>query len=346
MSTRKRAGARRPTIADIAQRAGVSPTAVSFTLNDRPGVGPETRERILAAARELRWRPHRAAQVLSGMRTDSVGLVVARPARTLSVEPFFSQLLSGLQAGLARDLVALQLLVVEDMGTEIGVYERWAAERRVDGLVLVDLEVDDPRPALLAELDVPALALGGDGTPTPVPTVWVDDYHAMFDVVEHLAGLGHRRIVHVGGIPTYQHSVRRVRALHDAAVRYGLDIRSLPTDYSQSASATVTREVLSGGDAPSAIVYDSDVAALAGLATAAELGVRIPSDLSVVSFDDSELAQLVHPPLTALTRDTHALGMSVARLLLGLVEGVEVPAVTEAPRPRLTVRASTTPPVG
>jgi DNA-binding LacI/PurR family transcriptional regulator len=334
----------RPTIADIAQRAGVSATAVSFALNDRPGISEDTRRRILDAVAELNWRPSVAARALTGMRTDTVGLVVARPARTLGIEPFFAQLLSGLQARLSTDAVALHLLVVEDVAAELEIYHRWAAENRVDGLVVVDLESDDPRPAVLHDLHLPAVVLGGTGAPGVLPAVWVDDYAAMDQVAEHLAGLGHRRIGHVGGIPAYEHSVRRVDALRDASRRLGLEVRHESTDYSESASAAATRRLLADEAPPTAIVYDSDVAALAGLGVASTLGVSVPNELSVVSFDDSELARLVHPPLTALSRDTHALGMLVADTLLDVVLGRPVDQVIAAPAPVLTPRESTAPP--
>jgi DNA-binding LacI/PurR family transcriptional regulator len=334
----------RPTIADIAKRAGVSPTAVSFALNNRPGLSDETRRRILAAVADLNWRPSVAARALSGMRTDTVGLVVARPARTLGIEPFFAQLTSGLQARLSAHVVALHLLVVEDVASELEVYRRWAAEKRVDGMVVVDLETDDPRPTVLRDLGVPAVVLGGVGEPGPLPAVWVDDYAAMAQIAEHLAVLGHRRVGHVGGIPAYEHSVRRVDALRDASRRLGLDVVHEATDYSESASAAATRLLLGRSVPPTAIVYDSDVSALAGLGVASTLGVRVPDDLSVVSFDDSELARLVHPALTALTRDTHALGMLVADTLLDIIGGQEVDPVVLAPGPVLTPRASTAPP--
>ncbi len=341
--TRARSGGGRPTIDDIAQQVGVSKTAVSFALNGRAGISDETRRRILDAVEELGWVPHRAARALSGARTDTVGLVVARPARTLGVEPFFAQLVSGLQARLSTDTVSLQLLVVEDVAAEVAVYERWAAERRTDGVVLLDLEVDDPRPAALGRLRLPAVLLGGDGTPGPVPAVFVDDFEAMTSIAEHLVALGHRRIGHVGGIASYVHSVRRVEALQAVARRHGLEIVTVATDFSQRESADATRQLVHAEKPLTAIVYDSDVEALAGVTVLSEEGLRIPEDVSVVSFDDSELARLVRPALTALTRDTFALGEQVAEVLLSLLGGVPVDDVVLAPLPVLTPRASTGP---
>ncbi|WP_406864964.1 LacI family DNA-binding transcriptional regulator [Streptomyces sp. HUAS MG47] len=334
----------RPTIADIARRAGVSKGAVSFALNGRPGVSETTRARILQVAEEMNWRPHSAARALGGARADAVGLVLARPARTIGLEPFFGQLLSGLQAGLSVRGTALHLLVVEDTAAEIEVYRRWTSEHRVDGFVLVDLQVRDPRVPVLEELGVPALVIGGPGRHGSLPSVWADDREAMVSIVDYLAALGHRRIAHLAGLPAFQHTQRRIRAVRDSARRLGLTAVSLPTDFSDAEGAAATRTLLARPERPTAIIYDSDVMAVAGLGVAAEMGVAVPGELSLVSFDDSALARIVHPSLTALSRDTFALGEQVARTLLGLVDDPATAGDTKNPTPRLTVRESSAPP--
>lgn len=376
----------RPTIEDIARRAGVSKGAVSFALNGRPGVSEATRALILRVAEEMNWRPHSAARALVGARAQAVGLVIARPARTIGVEPFFAQLLSGLQAGLSARAVALHLLVVEETAAEIEVYRRWASEHRVDGFILVDLQVRDPRPAVLEELGVPSVVLGGygehdqrdehdsrgrhdergegdgpgehdeggerdgrgerdgHGEGGSLSSVWADDREAMLSIVEYLAALGHTRLAHVSGLPAFQHTQRRVRALRDCARRLGLaEPLSTPTDFSDSEGATATRALLSRPDRPTAIVYDSDVMAVAGLGVAGEMGVAVPRELSIVAFDDSVLARIVHPALTALSRDTFALGERVAATLLETIASPGRPRDVKTETPRLTVRESTAP---
>jgi DNA-binding LacI/PurR family transcriptional regulator len=335
----------RPTITDIARRVGVSKGAVSFALNGRPGVSDATRARILRAVEELNWRPHSAARALGGARADAVGLVIARPARTLGVEPFFAQLLSGMQARLSAGSIALHLLVVEDTAAEIEVYRRWTVEHRVDGVVLVDLKTRDPRVAALQELGLPSIVLGGPGRHGSLSSVWADDRQAMLSIVEYLAALGHTRIAHVAGRPEFQHTRRRMRVLRESADRLGLvEAVSLPTDFSDTEGAAVTRALLSRSPRPTAVVYDSDLMAVAGLGVAAEMAVPVPAELSIVAFDDSVLTRIVHPALTALSRDTFSLGGEVAEALLAVIAEPSRVRNLKTPTPRLTVRESTAPP--
>lgn len=337
----------RPTIADIAQRAGVSKGAVSFALNGRPGVSEGTRARILAIADEMQWRPHSAARALGKSRAGAVGLVLSRPARTLGVEPFFGQLVSGLQAGLSTDGTALQLLIVEDRDAEIEAYRRWTAERRVDGFVVLDLLEDDPRLPVLEQLAVPVLVMGGPLEETcTLSYAWADDTEAMLSLVDYLAALGHHDIAHVAGLPQFRHTQRRMEALEGSRERLDLRCRSIPTDYSDSEGAAITRRLLSSRERPTAIVYDSDVMAVAGLGVALEMGVRVPADLSMVSFEDSLLTRLTHPALTALARDTQAWGTTIGRLVLELVHDASHRVTHQSPTPRLVVRESTAPPRG
>ncbi|MFF4851976.1 LacI family DNA-binding transcriptional regulator [Streptomyces sp. NPDC001194] len=338
--------ARRPTIKDIARRAGVSESAVSFALNDRPGVSKDTRARIRGVAEELGWQPNSAARALSGERSGAVGLVLARPAQTLGVESFFLQLVSGIQEVLSAGRVALLFQVVDSIDAECAVYRRWWAERRVDGVLVVDPRTDDPRPELLAGLGLPAVMIGGTGGDGGLSSVWADDARAMARVVEHLYGLGHRRITHIAGLPGLAHTARRIASLRAEAEARGLDpahVRSVVTDYSDAEGAAATRRVLAEPGPPTALVYDNDVMAVAGIAVAAELGIAVPGRVSVVAWDDSALCRVTHPRLTALVRDTAGFGRLAAEELLAVLAG-SPPRARESERPRLEPRESTAPP--
>ncbi|WP_267424111.1 MULTISPECIES: LacI family DNA-binding transcriptional regulator [unclassified Curtobacterium] len=337
------ASKRRTTIADIAAKAGVSISAVSFALNDRPGVSAATRERVRAVARELDWQPHTAARALGGAKAGSIGFVLNRPARTLGTESFFGDLISGIQLGLAGTHVGMTLLVARDADEELQTYRDWWNGHRVDGVIVIDPRHDDARLRLLDELGMPTVVVGSHPSPPgAAPTVWIDDSDATTTVLRYLHALGHRRIAHVAGRPEFEHTAMRIDRLRDFAAAEGLDAaESIPTDYSAENGAAATRDLLSRSVRPTAIVFDNDVLAVAGLGVASEMGVRVPADVSIVSFDDSAMIRLVRPAITSLTRDTVELGQRAATLLRAQIDADDPLPSLPGPLLTLSVREST-----
>ncbi len=166
----------------------------------------------------------------------------------------------------------------------------------------------------------------------------------MRSIIDHLHALGHRRIVHIAGLPGLAHTDRRVAALRAEAARLGMDaadVRSVCTDYSDEQGAEATRRLLATPHPPTAIVYDNDVMAVAGAAVAAGLGVPVPSALSIVAWDDSPLCRVTHPRLTSLVRDTAGFGRLAAQELLSLLDGAPTRRL-QAELPHLEHRESTT----
>ena len=272
---------KRPTIADIARRAGVSKGAVSYALNRQPGVSEETRRRVLAIAEEIGWTPNAAARALSGAPSRTIGMVLRRPARILGVEPFFMELISGVEAELSAREYALTLQVVADVDAEIKVYRRWWTERRVDGLLVCDLRLNDPRIPILEELTTPTVVIGASEGAGSLVSIWSNDAAAVTEAVEYLATLGHRRIARVGGIPDLLHTVVRTAAFDEVCQRLGLGPTvTVSTDYTGEEGGRATRRLLSSGrgERPTAIIYDNDVMAIAGLAVAHEMGLSVPAD--------------------------------------------------------------------
>jgi DNA-binding LacI/PurR family transcriptional regulator len=330
----------RVTIRDIAERAGVSKGAVSYALNGRPGVSDDTRERILEIARELGWYPNRAARALSAARADACGLVLARPARTLALEPFFMEFIAGAESELSARSMALTIQLVGDTDEEIEVYRRWWGEHRVDGVLIVDLRVDDPRVDELDRLGLPAVVVGGPVPGQRLPAVWHDEESAVVEAVRYLAALGHERIAHVAGVGQFVHTMQRVAAFKRAMEELGLRPEVIPTDYSPESSARETRRLLSSPEPPSAILFDSDLLAVTGLGVAQQMGFAVPDDVSIVGWDDSLISQVVHPPLTAITRDIAGFGVLATKHLLSVIDDA-ASGDLEAPRGELTPRGST-----
>lgn len=332
---------KRPTIADIAQRAGVSKGAVSYALNGQPGVSESTRRRILAIAEEIGWSPHGAARSLTGAPSFHIGMALGRPARILGVEPFFMELISGVETELSTQSYALSLQVVADQAAEMALYRRWWGEHRVDGVLVCDLRVDDPRIAALEEMELAAVVIGaGTGSGT-IPSVWSDDAAAIVDAVEYLAALGHRHIARVGGLPELLHTAIRTEAFDDVCRQLDLaPAVTISTDYTGEDGARATRRLLTTRERPTAILYDNDIMAVAGLSVAREMGFSVPGDLSLIAWDDSVLCQLVHPPLTAMSRNIPAYGASAARQLLKIIDGETADSV-QCEAAHLTPRGST-----
>jgi DNA-binding LacI/PurR family transcriptional regulator len=336
---------KRPTIADIARQAGVSKGAVSYALNGQPGVSDATRERILAIAEKAGFRASAAARALAGAPAKVVGLALQRPASTLGVEPFFMELVSGLEAELSLHSYALLLQMVPDdrADSETEIYRQWWNEGRVDGVLLCDVRVGDPRVPAVHGMGLPAVVVGPPEAGGPLASIWSDDAVSMTEAVEHLAALGHGRIARVAGIRELAHTRTRTRAFEAACTRFGVDgPETVWTDYSGEDGAQATRTLLAAADPPTAVIYDNDIMAVAGLAVAQEMGRVVPADLSIVAWDDSPVCPLVHPPLTALSRDIVAYGTHAARQLLAAIAGEPVTDLQDEPA-HLTVRGSTGP---
>jgi DNA-binding LacI/PurR family transcriptional regulator len=323
----------------------VSKGAVSFALNDRPGVGPQTRDRILAAARDLGWQPSTRARALSRSRAFAVGLVMRRAPELLGADPFFPQFLAGVESALAERGSALVLQVVaDDDEAEASSYRRLATQGRVDGVFLTDLQTEERRFGLLAGLGLPAVAVGRPAGPCPFPVVTVDDRQGVAGTVEHLLGLGHRRVAFVGGPEGYVHSRSRRTAWREALEAAGVAPGpQRVADFTGPGGAAATRALLELADPPTAIVYANDVMAIAGMGVAIGLGLEVPGDLSVTGFDDVPLAAHVAPPLTTVRQDAMAWGRAAATVLLAAGEGRAAPDV-ELPPATPVFRASTGPP--
>ena len=334
---------KRPTIADIAVRAGVTKAAVSFALNGQPGVSAATRERILAIAAEIGFEPSSAARALSDGRAGAFGLIIDRPTQMLGIEPFFMGLLSGIQADLAVHHVALQFSMAEESADEIALYRQWWARRTVDGVFVYDLRRDDPRIAEIERLRMPAVVIGSPRGSGTLPAVWQDEREVVVAIVSHLACLGHKRVARVGGPPQYLHTALRAEAFAEVTAAAGVRAVQVQADYTAEHGAAATRDLLAGRRPPTAIVYDNDVMAVAGLSTARKMGIGVPADVSIVSWDDSELCKITHPAITAAARDVAWIGSSAARLLREMAEGGS-PAHLKEASPQLLARGSSGPP--
>lgn len=227
-------------------------------------------------------------------------------------------------------------------GRDLGVYERWAGERRVDGVILFDAQEDDPRFPLVQRLGLPAVLHGGPVPTAPMPCVTGDEPDDAARVVDHLRGLGHRRIAHVTGPQPYTHEQRRQRLVRERAVEVGVHVDVVQGDHTLEGARRLATQLLRSPEPPTGIVFANDLMALGGLDAAAELGIAIPGQLSVVSWDDSMLCQVARPDVTALDRHPREFGWMSATVLLEEIAGRQPDDVVVGPS-TLVVRGTSGP---
>jgi DNA-binding LacI/PurR family transcriptional regulator len=331
---------RRPTITDVARRAGVSPAAVSFAVNGRPGVGEQTRTRILEAAKDLGWRPSASARALTEAKARTIGLVLAREAEELEVDSFFVRFLSGVERVLARAEYALLLQLVPRAGAAntLGAYERLSAAGRVDGFLITDPELGDPRFPLLEAAGLPVVVAGRPDPESRFPWLETDHDRGAVAAVEYLVGLGHERIAFLGGREAYEHVRRRLVRWREAMAAAGLEPGGVALADGDPAAAVAA---VLGGE-PTAVVCTSDTLALALVSAARAGGMSVPGDVSVTGFDDSLLATLSSPALTSVRVDYAEFGAAATAALLAVLNGDQAPPYDPSPA-TLEVRASTSP---
>jgi len=336
----------RVTIEDIAKRAGVSKTAVSFAFNDPARLSEATAEKILSVAKELGYAPHPVARSLSKQRTGVIGVLVPQDIATMLENPFFIQFLRGIgQVSLEEGVFVLLAAPVR------GSLQKAVDRAAVDGFVVMGLGARDPVVDLLQRRETPFVLV--DSEPLDgVPGVNVDDRAGARAVMQHVLDQGHRRIAILGfesgenGVwQRWRGTMRwRMEGYADALATVGLspespDVHILECENNLQGGTEAFRQLWGTNPRPTAVVAMSDIMALGVLKAAQEGGVRVPDQLSVAGYDNVPGAELTVPPLTTVHQPSVEKGERAAALLVRLLAGETVNDHITLPT-RLVVRAS------
>jgi DNA-binding LacI/PurR family transcriptional regulator len=273
---------------------------------------------------------------------SSVGFVLRRPHRDALFEPFFGEMVAGMDSVLANRRLHVLVQVVSNRDDEFASYERWSRDPRVVAVALADLSADDVRFRLLAEYGLPGVIIGEPADAAGMAVVRTDNSAAMDDAVQHLVALGHRTIGRISGPNSFVHTHARTEAFTEAVAQFGATGLHEEGDYSTASGAATTRSMLESGSRirPTAIIYDNDVMAVAGLDVVRKMGLSVPGDISIVAWDDSTLCRLADPPLSAMSHDVHEIGSLAAKALLNVLDGGQ-PTDTTASVPIFVSRGST-----
>jgi len=336
----------RVTMRDIADKIGVSVSAVSRALGGSSEIGPKTRAAIHDAAEELGYEPNSAARQLKMQRTDTVGLILPPVADLRFSDPFFSEFLTGLVAQLEK--FGVELLVSADGDTNPAApYLKRIRSSRVDGFIIVRTQLDDPRIATLMGHKIPFVAFGRTRNADDFSYVDEDGEKSMIMVVDHLVELGHTRLVCLAEPVEYTKSHNRVLGFLRGLESHGLPVSEdsvVVGGYRQESGRETAEHILDRADPPTAIVGCNDLLALGAMSAASDRGLVVGSDVSITGFDDIALAVYAHPPLTTVRNSAHDSGRLTADILGRQIRGEHVADHQVLLDLELVVRGSTGPP--
>lgn len=310
---------------DVARLAGVSRATVSLVLNRKPGatISESTRTRVLEAARKLDYHINAAGRSLRSQRTGTIGLIVRRP-HGLSSDAFLPRVLEGIGSVLGP---AGRRLLIEPLDPDHPVsYMGLVREGHVDGLIFSDARPDDVNLGALHDDGVP-IVLWGQLPKSNLPFVDIDNAAAAQIAVEHLIGLGHRRIACITNAHLGQErraAGERLRGYRIALTAHGLPVDDSLVrygDYEEQSGFEAMRSLLTGPARPSAVFVASDEVALGALRAIREAGLHVPQDLAVVGFDDIPISRLVMPALTTIRLPARQIGVVAATMMLETLDG-------------------------
>ena len=326
----------RPTIKDVAERAGVSIATVSRALNDKSDVSGSTRERVREVAREVGYSPDPAARSLAGQTTRLVAIIVGDNAghRDLSLI-FFGRVLTAISRRLSESGYDPLLLPPDDIGFDHG----------FDAAVVIGVNSDD---RIVRELVARGLPIVGVDVRAGGRSAYVGSNHAdgVRLALGHLHALGHRRIAHLAGAANTSAGAERLEAFRREAAVLGLEIPDELVrrgDFSSASGYRETCALLALDDRPTAIVAASDLMALAALQAIRDGGLQPGHDIAVTGFDDLEAAALAYPPLTTIRQDRRELGTLAGSRAIELVEDPDAAPPDAIIPVELVVRASSSP---
>lgn len=334
-----------PTLRDVAKAAGVHAATASRALNPqtRRLVNAETARRVLRVAESLGYQPNPIARGLKTAKSRTIGLVIPD-----LMNPLFPPIVRGIEDVLGSAGYSAFIVNTDNDPDREESQVGSLLSRHVEGLIVATASLEHPLLMRLHAQGVKMVLVNRRTDGLDVPSITPDDTAGIGLAVKHLAGLGHRRIIHLAGPQTTSTGVARSRAFQMVLREHGLDDRSplvVACEYwSEAEGARVLREVLDSGTEFSAVVAGNDLIALGCYDVFAERGISCPADISVVGFNNMPFLDKMRPPLTTVAVPHHQIGREAARMLLESIEEPDRPPRSVLLPPSLVTRASTAPP--
>jgi LacI family transcriptional regulator len=315
----------RVTMQTIAERVGVSQATVSYVLNNKPGarVSAPLRAEILRIARELNYYPNEAARRLAGMRSRTLGILQLYVRHSVLSGWWSSEVMRGIaDTGFAQGYHLMIYALNEDV-REICLNAVYSG--RLEGLIILAPQKDEPLLKELCEADIPLAAVGTQQVyGCKMVAVDADNEMGGYLATRHLLEQGHRRIAHLHGVLSIPNAYDRyqgyLRALQEANLPIDHDLLAL-SDFSEWGAYEATQRLLQRPTPPTAIFAANDVSAIGALRAVKDAGLRVPDDIAIIGYDGAPLTELTEPPLSTMAQPACEMGRTAARLLIEVIEG-------------------------
>ncbi|MGK5679472.1 LacI family DNA-binding transcriptional regulator [Actinoplanes sp. URMC 104] len=313
----------RPTLEAVARRAGVSRATVSRVVNGSTSVAASIREAVTRAVDELGYVPNQAARSLVTQRTESIALILPETAnRVFSDDLFFPAIIRGVGVELEAADKQLVLMMAGSAKSHDRV-ERYAVAGHVDGVMFASMHGADPLPGTLVRLGIPVICSGRPIGEADVPYVDVDHFGGVCAAVRHLVTAGRRRIATIAGPQDMVAGIDRLAGYRATLEEAGLAQHVAIGDFTRESGIRAMRTLLADDPALDAVFVASDMMAHGALLALKDAGRRVPADVAVIGFDDFEISRYSDPPLTTVRQPIADMGRTMARQLLGLINGAD-----------------------
>jgi DNA-binding LacI/PurR family transcriptional regulator len=330
----------RPTLENVAQRAGVSRATASRVVNGSTSVAPHIRDKVHSAVEALGYVPNQAARSLVTQRTDSIALVASETtSRVFSDDPFFAGIIRGVSLELEAADKQLVLMMVGQSGPSHDRVERYATGGHVDGVIIFSMHGADPLPERLSRAGVPVVCNGWLMTPSSVPCVDVENEGGTRAAVRYLIDQGRRRVATISGPQDMSAGIDRLKGYRAEMTAAGRRSLIALGDFTRASGVQAMNQLLTDDPQLDAVFVANDPMAEGALRALRKAGRRVPDDVAVVGFDDMDFAKYTEPPLTTVRQPIAEIGHTVAQQVLRLAAGEEIERVVVLPT-ELVVRES------
>lgn len=327
-------------IKDVALRAQVSTTTVSHVVNHTRFVSDKVRAEVEAAIRELGYVPSAVARSLKSNTTKTIGMLIPNCSN-----PYFAEIVRSVEDHCFGAGYTLILCNTDDDPHRQGVYLQVLSEKRIDGMIIISTGEDEALRRLLQGLPIPTVLLDREIDEVHCDLVETAHLQGGLMATQHLIDLGHRRIACLAGPADLNPSAQRIAGWRTALAQSGLTAQAQDllwhSDFSSQGGFTTMQSILAAPQPPTAVFVCNDLMCIGALSAAHEAGVRVPQDMSLIGFDDIELARFASPALTTIAQPKHRIGVTAVDMLLERIQGGRVQARQVLLQPELVVRHST-----